>query len=397
MILTLLRRTVLLSAMATAVLSAVMLLAGCGSGGTEAPAAPPPPEVGVLTVEPQELQLSVELPGRTSAYLVAEVRPQVSGIIRERLFTEGAEVAAGAALYLIDPDTYEAEVSTATAALAKAEAAAHTARLRARRFRELVGRHAVSQQDADDAIAVEQQAAAEVAQQRALLARARIDLQRTRITSPIRGRIGKSDVTPGALVTADQAQAMATVQQLDPMYVDITRSSQDLLRLRDDMQAGRLQGVKDGAAPVTLVLEDGSTYPHQGRLAFSDVTIDPSTASVTLRAVFPNPEQRLLPGMYVRAMLAEGVRADAILLPQQALIRDAQGNAAALVVDENQTATLRPLRVGRSVAGNWLVESGLQPGDVVVLDGLQKVRPGSRVAPVQRPVEPAAVAGAAAH
>jgi membrane fusion protein (multidrug efflux system) len=391
------RRTVLLSALATAVLSAVMLLAGCGNGGTEAPVAPSPPEVGVLTVEAQALQLSVELPGRTSAYLVAEVRPQVSGIIRERLFTEGAEVAAGAPLYVIDPDTYQAEVSTAEAALAKAEAAANTARLRARRFRDLVARHAVSQQDADDAIAVEQQAVAEVAQRRALLARARIDLRRTRISSPIRGRIGKSDVTPGALVTADQAQALATVQQLDPMYVDITRSSQDLLRLRDDLQDGRLQGAGADAAAVTLVLEDGSTYPHQGRLAFSDVTIDPGTASVTLRAVFPNPEQRLLPGMYVRALLAEGVRADAILLPQQALIRDAQGNAAALVVDENQTATLRPLQVGRSVGGNWLVESGLQPGEVVVLDGLQKVQPGSRVAPVHRVAEPAAVAGMAAH
>jgi membrane fusion protein, multidrug efflux system len=386
-----------LSLRRAAVLTALLLLGGCDNGGSGTPAAPPPPEVGVLTMEPRELQLSVELPGRTSAYLVAEVRPQVSGIIRERLFTEGAEVAAGAPLYVIDPDTYQAEVSTAEAALAKAEAAANTAQLRAKRVRELVARHAVSQQDADDTIAVEQQAAADVAERRALLVRARIDLQRTRITSPIRGRIGKSDVTPGALVTADQAQALATVQQLDPMYVDITRSSQDLLRLRNDIQDGHLQGANDGAALVTLLLEDGSTYPHQGKLAFSDVTIDPTTASVTLRAVFPNPEQRLLPGMYVRAMLAEGVRSDAILLPQQALIRDAQGNASALVLDENQTATLRPLQVGRSVGGSWLVESGLQPGDVVVIDGLQKVQSGSRVVPVPRPAEPAAVAGMAAH
>lgn len=378
-----------------ALLTALVLLGGCDEGGSGAPVAPPPPEVGVLTVAPQELQLSVELPGRTSAYLVAEVRPQVSGIIRERLFTEGAEVAAGAPLYVIDPDTYRAEVNTAEAALAKAEAAANTARLRAKRFRDLVARLAVSQQDADDAIAMEQQAAAEVAQRRALLARARIDLQRTRITSPIRGRIGKSDVTPGALVTADQAAALATVQQLDPMYVDITRSSQDLMRLRNDMQHGHLQGPGANAAVVTLVLEDGSIYPHQGRLAFSDVTIDPGTASVTLRAVFPNPEQRLLPGMYVRAMLAEGVRSGAILLPQQALIRDAQGNAAALVLDGNDTAALRPLQVGRSVGGNWLVESGLQPGEVVVIDGLQKVQPGSRVVP--RPTRPAAVSGVAAH
>ncbi len=379
------------------ILTALVLLAGCGNDGARTPAAPPPPEVGVLTIEPRELQLNVELPGRTSAYLVAEVRPQVSGIIRERRFTEGAEVVRGAPLYVIDPDTYQAEVATAEAALAKAEAAANTARLRAERFRALVARHAVSQQDADDANATEQQAVAEVAQQRAQLARARIDLQRTRITAPISGRIGKSDVTPGALVTADQARALATVQQLDPMYVDITRSSQDLLRLRDDMQAGRLQGAESDAAMVTLVLEDGSTYPHPGRLAFSDVTIDPTTASVTLRAVFPNPEQRLLPGMYVRAMLAEGVRAEAILLPQQALIRDAQGNASALVLDENATATLRPLQVGRSVDGNWLVESGLRRGEVVVLDGLQKVQPGTRVVPVARTVAPMAVAARTTH
>ena len=378
-------------------LTALVLLAGCGNDGAGVPAAPPPPEVGVLSIEPRELQLHVELPGRTSAYLVAEVRPQVSGIIRERRFTEGAEVVRGAPLYVIDPDTYQAEVATAEAALAKAEAAANTARLRAERFRALVARYAVSRQDADDANAAEQQAVAEVAQQRAQLARARIDLQRTRITAPISGRIGRSDVTPGALVTADQAQALATVQQLDPMYVDITRSSQDLLRLRDDMQAGRLQGAGSDAAMVTLVLEDGSTYPHPGRLAFADVTIDPTTASVTLRAVFPNPEQRLLPGMYVRAMLAEGVRAEAILLPQQALIRDAQGNASALVVDENATATLRALQVGRSVDGNWLVESGLRRGEVVVLDGLQNVQPGSRVVPVARATQAPAVAAMTTH
>ncbi|MBP6381401.1 MAG: efflux RND transporter periplasmic adaptor subunit [Pseudomonadales bacterium] len=377
-------RTVLLSAVATAVLSAVMLLAGCGNAGPETPVAPPPPEVGVLTVEAQELQLSVELPGRTSAYLVADVRPQVSGIIRQRLFTEGADVAAGEPLYLIDPDSYEVAVASAEAALAKAQAAAYTARLRSKRFRDLLARQAISRQDADDAFAGEQQADAEVADRRAQLARARIDLRRTRVSSPISGRIGKSDFTPGALVTADQPQAMATVQQLDPMYVDITRSSQDLLRLRDDMESGRLRGAADAAVPVTLLLEDGSTYPHQGKLAFSDVTIDPTTASVTLRAVFPNPRQRLLPGMYVRAMLAEGVRGDAILLPQEAVLRDPQGNASALVVDAEGTATLRPLQVRRSVGPNWLIESGLLPGEQVIRDGLQKVKPGSRVVAVTR-------------
>ena len=367
-----------------AVLSALILLAGCGDRGAVAPAAPPPPEVGVVTVQAQDLPLSVELPGRTSAYLVADVRPQVSGIIRERLFTEGADVKAGEALYLIDPDSYEVEVESAEAALAKAEAAASIARLRAKRFRDLVGRKAVSQQDADEAEAGEQQAGAEVAERRAALSRARIDLRRTRVSSPISGRIGKSAVTPGALVTADQPQALATVQQLDPMYVDITRSSQDLLRLRRDMRGGRLRGADGEALIVTLLPEDGNNYPQQGKLAFSDVTIDPTTDSVTLRAVFPNPEHRLLPGMYLRAILAEGMRSDAILLPQQAVIRDAQGNASALVVDANGTATPRPLQLGRSVGPNWLIESGLQPGEKVIRDGLQKVRPGSRVTPVER-------------
>jgi membrane fusion protein (multidrug efflux system) len=308
----------------------------------------------------------------------------VSGIIRQRLFTEGADVAAGEPLYLIDPDSYVVAVASAEAALAKAQAAAYTARLRSKRFRDLLARQAISRQDADDAFAGEQQADAEVADRRAQLARARIDLRRTRVSSPISGRIGKSDFTPGALVTADQPQAMATVQQLDPMYVDITRSSQDLLRLRDDMESGRLRGAADAAVPVTLLLEDGSTYPHQGKLAFSDVTIDPTTASVTLRAVFPNPRQRLLPGMYVRAMLAEGVRGDAILLPQEAVLRDPQGNASALVVDAEGTATLRPLQVRRSVGPNWLIESGLLPGEQVIRDGLQKVKPGSRVVAVTR-------------
>ena len=375
-----------------AALFAVLLLAGCGDRGVEPAAAPPPPEVGVLTVAAQELRLSVELPGRTSASLVADVRPQVSGIIRERLFAEGADVKAGEALYVIDPDSYEVEVASAEAALAKAEAAANIARLRARRVQDLAGRKAVSQQDADEALANEQQASAEVAERRAALARARIDLRRTRVSSPISGRIGKSDFTPGALVTADQPEALATVQQLDPMYVDITRSSQDLLRLRRDVRSGTPQGADADALPVTLLLEDGSRYPLPGKLAFSDVTIDPTTASVTLRAVFPNPEHRLLPGMYVRAILAEGVRSDAILLPQEAVIRDPQGNASALVLDADGVATLRPLRVGRSVGPNWLIESGLRPGETVVRDGLQKVKPGSRVKPVARTPDGAALA-----
>lgn len=365
-------------------LATLGFLGGCGSSEPASQAAPPPLEVGVMTVGAQELALQVELPGRTSASLIAEVRPQISGVVRERLFEEGATVKAGQPLYQIDPDSYQATVASAEAALARAEAAATTARLRAERLSTLVERHLVSRQDLDDAEAVERQSAAAVAEQHALLQSARIDLRRTRIVAPISGRIGKSEVTVGALVTANQQQAMATVQQLDPMFVDITRSSQELLQLREQLESGHLQRVEGNAALVTLVLEDGSNYALQGRLAFADVTIDPGTASVTLRALFPNPQQQLLPGMYVRALLPEGERRNAILLPQAVVQRDHSGAASVFVVDDGNTVAVRPIGVGRSVAGNWLVETGLQPGERVITDGLQKLRAGAQVRPVVR-------------
>ena len=344
----------------------------------------PPPQVGVVSASPETVTLVTELPGRLEAVRVAQVRARVPGIVQKRLFREGSDVKAGQVLYQLDPASYRATLDSTLAAVARSEALLAQTTATVDRYRPLVEANAISRQDYVNAQAAQKQAAADLAAGRAAVRAARLNLGYATVSSPISGRIGKSAVTPGALVTADQPQALATVQQLDPMYVDITRSSQDLLRLRRDMPGGRLRGADGEALIVTLLLEDGNNYPQQGKLAFSDVTIDPTTDSVTLRAVFPNPEHRLLPGMYLRAILAEGMRSDAILLPQQAVIRDAQGNASALVVDANGTATPRPLQLGRSVGPNWLIESGLQPGEKVIRDGLQKVRPGSRVTPVER-------------
>lgn len=365
-------------------IAALGLLGGCDRDAPAAPPAAPPPEVGFITVAAQEVALQVELPGRTAASLVSEVRPQVNGIVRERLFEEGASVKAGQPLYRIDPDSYEAAVASAEAALARAEAAATTAKLRAERVTALAARQLASRQDVDDVDAARRQAVAEVAEQRAQVQSARIDLRRTRIVAPIAGRIGRSEVTAGALVASGQAQALAIVQQLDPMFVDIPRSSQELLQLRAELDNGRLQRGGDSAAEVRLQLEDGSSYALPGRLAFSDVTIDPGTASVRLRAVFPNPEQRLLPGMYVRAVLAEGARRDAILVPQGALQRNPDGSATVMVVGADDTVAVRPVTAGRSIDGHWLIESGLHAGERVVVDGLQKARPGTPVVAVSR-------------
>lgn len=375
------------------------LLAGCGNSDHSAAtaAATPVLEVGAVTVTTRKLALQVELPGRTAASLVAEVRPQINGIVRERLFQEGAAVKAGQPLYQIDPDSYEASVASAEAALARAEAAATTAKLRAERLSALVDRHLVSRQDLDDAEAEQRQSVAAVAEQRALLRSARIDLRRTRIVAPISGRIGRSDVTAGALVAANQQQPLAKVQQLDPMFVDITRSSQELLRLREQVESGRLQRTSDGAAMVTLVLEDGSHYEHQGKLAFTDVSIDPGTASVILRAVFPNPDQQLLPGMFVRAILPEGERHDAILLPQSMVQRDHAGAATVFVVGNDGTAELRSVGVSSSYEGNWLIESGLQAGERVIADNLQKIRPGTRVHATVRDARTSAAADGASN
>jgi membrane fusion protein (multidrug efflux system) len=376
------------------------LLSSCGK--SEAPAAAkgaggaqPAPEVTVVTLQPRQVVLTTELAGRTSAFRIAEVRPQVSGILKERVFREGSTVAAGAALYRIDPATYAAEVERAQAALAKAEANVATARLKAERYEELVTIDAVSKQARDDAAVALKQAEADVAAARAALAAAKINLGYTTVTAPIGGQIGRSALTPGALVTANQATALATIQQLDPIYVDVTQSSADLMRMRRDLAAGVLKSAGPDQARVKLLLEDGSAYPLEGRLQFSEVSVDPASGSVTLRAVFPNPKQLLLPGMYVRAVLEEGVRENALAVPQQGITRDARGNAMALVVAADGTVQQRVVRADRALGAQWLVSDGLAAGDRVIVEGLQKVRPGAPARAVERVETPAGAATAA--
>lgn len=367
-------------------LAIAVTLTGCGRQ-PDAPA-PGPAEVGIVTIQPQKLAVTTELPGRTSAYQIAEVRPQVGGILQQRLFREGADVKAGAPLYQIDPATFQAAYNSARGSLASAEASALQARLKAGRYQELVAIKAVSQQEYDDAVATQQQSAAQVAVARAAVDNARINLGFTRVTSPISGRIGKSSVTPGALLTANQVVTLTTVQQLDPIYVDVTQSSTELLRLRRAVEAGQVRR-EGGRIQVSLRLEDGSRYGQTGTLEFSDVTVDPETSTVTLRAVFPNPRQELLPGMYVRAELAEGVDEQAILAPQQGVSRNSKGEATALVVGAGNKVEPRILQVSRTVGDQWLVSGGLQAGDRLIVDGLQKAKPGSEVKPVSLHAAPA--------
>jgi len=386
-----------LNALAAAVtlLAGSAILAGCGQPHAAAAGqAPGPVEVGVVTVQPQKLALTTELAGRTSAYQVSEVRPQVGGIIQKRQFTEGGEVKAGQPLYQIDPATYQATYDSAKASLAKAEASLVTARNKASRYKDLVQIKGVSQQDFDDAEAGAKQADADVAAARAAVETARINLAYTKVASPISGRIGKSSVTPGALVTASQQNALTTVTQLDPIYVDVTQSSTELLRLKRDLASGRLKSAGANQAAVQLVLEDGSTYALPGKLQFSDVTVDQSTGSINLRAVFPNPKGDLLPGMYVRAILEEGVDEQALLIPQRGVSRDTKGNPTALVVGADGKAEPRVLKTARTIGDQWLVTDGVKPGDQVIVEGLQKVRPGApaKAVPVTSAAAPAPVA-----
>lgn len=367
------------------IISVIGLLAGylvvSGCGRQSAAVAKPlstPPEVGVVTIQPQRVALTTELPGRTSAYLIAEVRPQVSGIIQKRLFTEGADVKAGEVLYQIDPASYQAAYNSTKAALSRAEANLIPARLKFERYRELIKINAVSQQDCDDASAALKQAEADVEAGKAALETARINLAYTKVTAPISGRIGRSAVTDGALVTASQSAALATIQQLSSMYVDVTQSSAELLRLKQSLASGLLKGSAT-QAKVKLLLEDGSVYPLPGTLKFSEVTVDQSTGSITLRAVFPNPKQTLLPGMFVRAVVEEGVNEKAILVPQRGMTRNPAGNAMVMVVGNDQKVEPRVISVARTVGDNWLVSDGLNPGDRVILEGLQKARPGTPV------------------
>lgn len=362
---------------------ASVLTVACSSGDAQTPGAgpqaAPAPTVGVVIAEETAVAITTELPGRTSAYVIAELRPQVTGLIKQRAFIEGSAVKAGDLLYEIDPASYTATYDSAKAALARAEASEDLARLTAQRFAGLAKSNVVSQQANDDAAVALKMAEADVAAARATLEQARINLDFTRLTSPIDGRIGRSAVTAGALVTANQAQALATVQQLDPIYVDLTQSSADMLRLRRDLDAGRLQQSDDGRVAVALELEDGVAYGEVGQLAFSEVSVDPGTGSVTLRAVFPNPRGELLPGMYVRAKLEQGVNADAILLPHAAVSRDPRGNATVMVVNEQDAVEVRIVRAERSLGDQWVVSEGLSAGERVIVEGLQRVRLGASV------------------
>ena len=336
------------------------------------------PEVGIVTLKSAPLQITTELPGRTSAYRIAEVRPQVSGIILKRNFVEGSDIQAGVCLYQIDPATYQASYDSAKGDLAKAQAAANMDQLTVKRYQKLLGTKYISQQDYDTAVATAQQSNAAVVAAKAAVETARINLAYTKVTSPISGRIGKSAVTEGALVQNGQTTALATVQQLDPIYVDVTQSSNDFLRLKQELADGRLKQ-ENGKAKVELVTNDGLKYPQAGTLEFSDVTVDQTTGSITLRAIFPNPDHTLLPGMFVRARLEEGVNPDALLVPQQGVTRTPRGDASVMVVGEGDKVEVRQVTASQAIGDKWLVTDGLKTGDRVIVTGLQKIKPGVQV------------------
>ena len=360
------------SLLSSLIISAV-LLTGCDNSGNQQ-AQPQAPQVSVHVVHSEPLSGTTELPGRTSAFRVAEVRPQVSGIILKRNFVEGSDIKAGESLYQIDPATYQAAWNSAKGDEAKAEAAAAIAHLTVKRYVPLLGTQYISQQEYDQAVATARQADADVVAAKAAVENARINLAYTKVTSPIDGRIGKSSVTEGALVTNGQADAMATVQQLDPIYVDVTESSNDFMRLKQEsLQRG------DDSKSVQLIMENGQPYSLKGSLQFSDVTVDESTGSITLRAVFPNPQHTLLPGMFVRARIDEGVNPQAILVPQQGVTRTPRGDATVLIVNAQNQVENREVTAAQAIGDKWLITSGLQNGDKVIVSGLQKVRPGVTV------------------
>ncbi len=362
---------------AVLMLSGSLLLTGCNDGN-EQKGQQSAPEVGVVTLKAEPLNITTELPGRTSAYRIAEVRPQVGGIILKRNFVEGSDIQAGSSLYQIDPATYQAAYDSARGDLAKAEAAANIARLTVNRYKTLVGTKYISQQEYDTAVADARQADAAVTAAKAAVETARINLAYTKVTSPINGRIGKSSVTEGALVTSNQANALATVQQLDPIYVDVTQSSNDFLRLKEELANGTLEQ-EGGKAKVELILENGQKYPQVGALEFSDVTVDESTGSITIRAVFPNPKGDLLPGMFVRARLDEGIKNNALLVPQQGVTRNPRGEATVMVVGADNKVENRTVTAAQAIGDKWLVTAGLKSGDKVIVTGLQKIRPGVQV------------------
>ncbi len=353
-------------------------LTGCNRK-SQAPPATPMPEVATVTIAQQRVVLTTELPGRTSPYLISEVRPQVNGLVLKRLFTEGTDVKAGQELYQIDPAPFQAALDNAKAALGRAEANLPAIQSRVNRYKEALAEKAVSQQDFDDADAALKQATADVQYYKAMVETATINLKYAHVVSPISGRIGKSAVTDGAIVTAYQPMALATIQQLDPIYVDVPQSTTELLRLKERLEAGHLNRDGENQNKVQLILEDGTVYSEEGTLQFRDVSVDPTTGSVILRMVFPNPKGILLPGMFVRAVVKEGVNEKAILIPQQAVARDPKGNPTALAVGNDGKVIQKLLTVDRTIGDKWLVSSGIASGDSVIVEGMQKVRPGATV------------------
>lgn len=365
-------------------LAAGLLLAGCDDGPKQADAAPsaPPPEVGVVELQPQRVVLSMELPGRTAAFRIAEVRPQVTGILQERLFQQGAQVEEGEVLYRIDPNRYRAAHQRAEAELERAQAELRQAQREWARTSNMFEKNAVSERERDEALSVLERARANVASARAAVETARIELDYTEVKAPISGRTGPTLFTVGALVTANQAQPLLRVVQLAPIYVDIQMPVEKLSRIRSSVAEGGPAAAGPGEAEVELLREDGRIYPHRGRLDVTDVTVDQGTSAVMLRAVVPNPDGELLPGMYVRVLLQEAVRENAILAPQQGVTRDPQGRATALLVNDAGEVVQRRLEAGRAIGGFWLVDNGLEAGDRLIVSGLQKVQPGAAVKPV---------------
>jgi membrane fusion protein, multidrug efflux system len=359
---------------------ALLLLQACSDSSKAAPAQSADPLVVIQVLEAKDVPLQTELPGRTSAYQVAEVRPQVGGIVLSRKFQEGALVKAGEPLYQIDPARYRAQLESAKAMLAKAQATVASTQARNARFSELVEIEAVSKQERDDAKAAMLQAQAELAAAKAAVETAQINLDYTQVKSPISGRIGRSTATTGALVAAGQSEALATVLTLDPIYVDLTQSSLDLLKLKQEFQSGTLKkgqsNSKNSGQPVKLIMENGKPYPQEGSLQFSEVNVDPTTGSVTLRAVFPNPDGLLLPGMYVNAVLSQGTKPNAILVPQKAVTRNGKGEAVALILNKDNVVEARVLKTDYTLGADWVIGSGLQAGDRVIVEGVQKVKPG---------------------
>ncbi len=359
------------------------LTVGCTEQAPKTSTTKVPVEVDMITLKAEPVPLEVELPGRTVAYRVAEVRPQVNGIVTKRLFSEGSEVQAGEILYQIDAASYQARMDSAKATLAKAKAANHLAKLKAKRYSKLARTNAISELDQLEIEAIWQQAVADVALAEAALDSARIDLEYTRVTAPINGRIGKSMISEGALVTAQQGTPLAIIQQLDPLYVDLTQSSSELLRLKQNVSTGVHQGGEKSNSEVTILLQDGSAYGQVGSLEFSDVTVDQSTGTVTLRALVDNPDEAMLPGMFVRARVTAGVRQDAILVPAESISRNSKGEAVVMLVNDQSTVESRIISSGQNIGNKVLVDKGLAAGEQLIVAGFQKIKPGAVVKGVQ--------------